>query len=113
MHFIKERFPHLKSLKSLVNYYSALREEYLDHLTFIGIERQSYDVFEKTMVSNILQEGIQQGIFHIDDVDLTADTIVAALKGIEYQWTLLVSEDRIQKNVESLLNILFKGIEIR
>jgi len=101
------------SLRSLANYYSALRDEYLDHYAFIDKERQSHDVFEITMVSNILQEGIQKTKFEIDDVTLTAETIVAALKGIEYQWPLQVAEEQIRNNVDALLKILFKGIEIR
>lgn len=101
------------SLRSLANYYSALRDEYLDHYAFIEKERQTHDVFEITMVSNILQEGIQKNKFEIDDTTLTARTIVGALKGIEYQWPLQVSEEHVRHNVETLLKILFKGIEIR
>lgn len=101
------------SLRSLANYYSALRDEYLDHYAFIEKERQSHDVFEITMVSNILQEGIQKAKFEIDDVTLTAETIVTALKGIEYQWPIQVAEEQIKNNVDALLKILFKGIEIR
>lgn len=101
------------SLISLANYYSALRDEYLDHYVFIAKERQTHDVFEITMISNILQEGVQKDKFEIDDITLTSETIVAALKGIEYQWPIQVSEEHIRHKVETLLKILFKGIEIR
>ncbi|HFE64874.1 MAG TPA: TetR/AcrR family transcriptional regulator [Caldithrix sp.] len=103
----------MMALKELSNYYNALRDEYLDHYSFIAKARQSYDVFETNLIATILQEGVQSSIFEIENITLTAEAIVGALKGLEYQWTMEVSVEHIKQNVDTLLKILFKGIEKR
>ncbi len=103
----------MTAIKDLANYYSALREEYLKHFSFIEKARQSYDAFEITMVSTILSEGQKNGLFDIQDITLTAETIVAAMKGLEYQWSMEGSKEEIAEKVDALLKILFKGIEKR
>lgn len=100
-------------LKELINYYSALRDDYLDHYSFVSRARQSFDIFEKTLISNILQEGIQKGILVIENTSLTAEAILAALKGLEFQWTIEIPIKQIETNIETLLLILFKGVEKR
>jgi AcrR family transcriptional regulator len=101
------------ALKELVNYYSALRNEYLEHFSFVSKARQSFDVFETTLISNILQEGIQKNVFEIEDTLLASEAILATLKGLEFQWTIDISVDQIETNVDNLLSILLKGIEKR
>ena len=103
----------MTAIKDLANYYSALREEYLKHFSFIEKARQSYDAFEITMISNILTEGQKNDIFDIQDITLTAETIVAAMKGIEYQWSMEGSKEEIIEKADILIKILFKGIEKR
>lgn len=101
------------ALKDLINYYSALRDEYLDHYSFVAKARQSFDVFETTLISNILQEGIQSGDFEVENAALAAEAILAALKGFEFQWTIEIPAEHIETNINTLLKILFKGIEKR
>jgi AcrR family transcriptional regulator len=101
------------SVKELVNYYSALRDNYLEHYSFIEKERAAHDVFEKTIVSNILQDGVEQGIFDIEDTHLVSEIIVVALKGLELSWTIEKSESEIRNDINMLLHVLFRGIETR
>lgn len=101
------------ALKDLINYYSALRDEYLDHYSFVTKARQSFDVFETTLIRNILQEGIQSGDFEVENAALAAEAILAALKGFEFQWTIEIPAEQIETNINTLLKILFKGIEKR
>jgi len=103
----------MTAIKDLANYYSALREEYLKHFSFIEKARHSYDAFEITMISAILSEGQTKGLFDIQDITLAAETIVAAMKGLEYQWSMEGSKEEIAEKVDALLKILFKGIEKR
>ena len=99
--------------KELLNYYSAFRDEYLQHYSFIEKARQSYYKFELNLIKSILQEGIEQETFRITDLGLTAEAILAALKGLEYQWSLDEPVEAIEQNIDILLDILFKGIEKR
>ena len=101
------------ALKELANYYTAFRDEYLEQYAFIEKAREEYNRFEKSMIRSILQEGVESGVFEIADVDLTAEALLAAMKGLEFHWTIHVPMEEIERNVDTLLNILFRGIEKR
>ncbi len=101
------------ALKELANYYTAFKEEYFEQYAFIEKARQDHNRFEVETIRSILQEGIDQGVFEIQDVTLTAEVVLAALKGLEFHWTIHVPMETIERNVDTLLEILFRGIEKR
>ena len=103
----------MAALKELANYYTAFRDEYLEQYAFIEKAREDYNRFEKAMIRSILGEGVEAGSFQIADLDLTAEAILAALKGLEFHWTIHVPLETIERYVDTLLNILFRGIEKR
>lgn len=97
-------------LNELANIYSALKDEFLNHYAFIEKAREKDFYQEIKSVKNILNEGIENNIFIIQDVELTSFAIISALKGLEYPWSIKVSLPDIEKNVDKLLEILFRGI---
>ena len=103
----------MKCLKDLANYYSALKDEYLEHYSFIEKARRRNFHEEMNLVQNILEEGKVKDVFVVEDVELTAFAIVTALKGLEYPWALLTPIVDIERSIDLLLNVLFKGIEKR
>lgn len=100
-------------LKELINYYSILKDDYLEHYSFVETQRERYFQNEINMVKSILDEGVNKRIFEIEDTRLTALTIVFALKGLEYPWTLENGSLDSERSVDLMLNILLKGIEKR
>jgi len=103
----------MECLKNLVNYYSALKEEYLEHYSFIEKLRKNNFEEEIRIVMMILQEGINEAIFEVKNPRLTSLAIVTALKGLEFSWTFEDSMIEIKKSVDNLLEVLLKGIEKR
>jgi AcrR family transcriptional regulator len=97
-------------LNELANIYSALKDEFLNHYAFIEKAREKDFYQEIKSVKNILNEGIEKNIFVIQDAELTSFAIISALKGLEYPWSIKVSLPDIEKNVDKLLEILFRGI---
>ena len=100
----------MKILKRLSNYYSAIRDDYLKHYEFIEKIRRKHDEEEIKMVLNILKKGVKQNIFKIVDLKLTAQTIIFALKGMEYSWVVKEVVPETEKSLEHLINVLFRGI---
>ncbi len=103
----------MRVLKDLSNFYNALRDEYLEHFVFIEKIRKKYLKDEINTIKKILKNGVDQGTFVINDLELTACMIVVALKGLEYP---LIEEIEVLKNeqgINSLLGVLFRGIEKR
>ena len=99
------------TLKMVVNYYEAIKNDLLDKLYFVDSLRNDHFEAEIKRVIQLLEEGIQKKIFTIQNPELTAKTIVTALHGFEVPLILKnLSNEDLQKSVDEMLNILFYGI---
>lgn len=99
------------SLKMVVNYYEAIKNDLLDHLYFVNNLRKDHLEAEVKRVYEMLQEGIENEVFRIQNPELAAKTIVTALYGFEVPLIVKnLSDDEIQKSVDEMTNILFDGI---
>jgi len=99
-----------KYLNRLVNFYSALKQEYLEHYSFIERIRKKDLQGEIEIVNAILEEGMIKGVFYLEDLELTAFAIATALKGLEYPWAMEVPIPNIEKRIDLLLRVLFNGL---
>lgn len=100
----------MQCLSELANIYDALKNEYLEHYAFIEKTREKNFREEIDMVKAILDDGVKSGVFAITDMELTAFTIITALKGLEYHWTVEIPSNKIERNIDMLLGVLFNGI---
>jgi len=100
----------LKTFTSLLNYYSAIKDEYLEHYGFIEKMRKNHDKQETAMIKEILQEGIDKGTFIVENLEATAHAIIIALKGLEFSWVIEKNVYEAEKDANNLLRILFYGI---
>jgi len=107
--YVATRMSHLRRL---TNFYSALKDEYLEHYPFIEVVRKKDFEDEMVTFQKILSDGVKKGTFNLKeaDVGLTALAVVTALKGLEYPWTASVEIPDIGKHTEVLLHVLFHGI---
>ena len=103
----------IKYLKRLINYYTALTAEYLNHYSFIEKARMDFTKFEIETISEILLDGQKQEVFQVDDIASTSEVIVIAMKGLEVPLIMKEETKDIEDATIQMLNILFKGIESR
>jgi AcrR family transcriptional regulator len=104
-------FVRLRTLRMVVNYYEAIKNDLLDQLYFVDNLRTEHFEAEINLIRKILLEGIESGIFSIQNPDLTAKTIITALHGFEVPLILKnLSDEQLEKAVNEMLNILFFGI---
>ncbi len=107
--YVVERMHGLKSLKDL---YNVLRTEFTAQRDYIDQTRQQTDQEEINIVTGILDKGVKDGIFHLEDTVLTSIAIVTALKGMEIP--LLITEtggdNLLEQRLDRLLDVLFFGI---
>jgi len=101
-----------KCLKELKNKFPALKDSYLSDYAFFEDMRKDYDIREISLMKSILQEGVEQNVFSIKDIELTARTIVTVLKGIEYEWTIKENkpDSEIENDIDALMDIFLNGI---
>lgn len=101
----------MKTLKMVVNYYEAIKNDLLDNLYFVNQFRDNHFEAEIMQVRNMLLEGVEKGTFTIQNPELTAKTIVAALQGFEVPLILKnLTDEELQRAIDEMLNILFFGI---
>jgi AcrR family transcriptional regulator len=100
----------MKGFGELINFYNALKDDYLDQLTFIEKIRAKYDKEEIGMISGILKEGVDSGIFMVVNTEMSSMAVVMAMKGMELPLTFELSAEAIDKAIEELMNLLFYGI---
>lgn len=99
-------------LNDFVNFFAALKQDYLSNLAFTERVREKYDKEEQHIIQGILEEGIEQGIFDLKETKLSALAIATTMKGLEVAW-LIKNELEVvdlEKQLDEMLSILFYGI---
>ena len=74
---------HLNAIKMVVYRNGTLRADFFRDIWRVEAMRKGFDRKEVTLFRRILQEGKEQGLFDIDNVEITADILHYCIKGIE------------------------------
>jgi AcrR family transcriptional regulator len=100
----------MRGFNKMVNFYNAIKTDYLNHLEFIDVVRKKYDNDEIIMIEEILKEGIEKDLFKVKDSSLAAKAIVISMKGLEIPLFWDSDEGDIEHRLDVLLDVLFNGI---
>lgn len=76
-------FTRLEAIKEVVFRNGTLRATFFRDIWKVEQVRKKFDRKEINILKSILEEGVEQGIFDIDDIEMTASIIHYCLKGIE------------------------------
>lgn len=74
---------HLDSIKMVVYRNGTLKANFFRDIWRVETKRKYFDAKEIELFCKVLQEGKDEGIFQIDDVEITADILHYCIKGIE------------------------------
>ncbi|MBN2776654.1 MAG: TetR/AcrR family transcriptional regulator [Bacteroidales bacterium] len=105
--YIRER---MEFLAQVSNYYSALRYDLMEHLNTINKNRAEFDKIELKVLSDILIEGNKNGDFSIDNIEVTAKTILLVLISLEIPLFGTESFDDYHATLDRLINLCLYGI---
>ncbi len=103
----------MRVIRELINFYEAMKNDYLNHLPFIEKIRHKYDLEEIETFKRILKEGMDSGDFVVDNLELYAFAIVTALKGLEIPLFVGPDKNNAEEIIESLMKILMHGIMVK
>lgn len=105
-------FLRMKYLNEMVNFYEALKNDYLGNLAFTERIRRKYDKEERQTIKDILDEGVNKGIFKLTNTKLAAIVLVTFLKGLEKSMIIEQKLDmkELEANLDDILQILFYGM---
>ncbi|MGL5980305.1 MAG: TetR/AcrR family transcriptional regulator [Phocaeicola sp.] len=74
---------HLESIKTVVYRNGTLRAGFFRNIWEVEAARKNFDAREKVLLYRVLLEGVEKGIFQIENVATVADIIHYSIKGIE------------------------------
>ncbi len=100
----------MHTMKELINYYDAVEHEHDSHYSFIDQLRDQFDQDEAQAIRRILDEGVEQDKFQPLDTELAANTLVIAMKGLEYPLVWKGSAQDLDKRIRKIMKILFYGL---
>ena len=103
----------MKHLKELVNFYTTLREEYLEHYAFVENIRTDFAKYELDTLTSLLKDGVNKKVFRVKDINGTARMISFALKGLEDALFIKKESTDIEQDGRQMLNLILHGIEAR
>ncbi|MFH2143358.1 MAG: TetR/AcrR family transcriptional regulator [Bacteroidota bacterium] len=101
----------MRTLNNLAGFYDSIRNELIDHLHFINDARKQFDIDETKLVKFILMEGISKNNFSIENIDLTASTIITILKGVEVQFFVYSNTDDVNEKLNEIINLIISGLK--
>jgi AcrR family transcriptional regulator len=100
----------MKGFQKLSNIHEALKSDYLLNLDFIHRMREKYDNEEIALVKDILQSGVNKGVFRVENCHIAAIAIITAMKGLEKPLLWSKETTDLEFQLDNVLNVLLYGI---
>ncbi len=101
----------LYHVKTVSNFYAVLNEEYMDQMNFVERIRQKFEEEEYKMVKDILEKGMSDGAFVLNNAHIGAIAFTTMLKGLELPLFLnKYTRAEKEKLLDDLIRVIFYGI---
>ena len=76
-------YTHLRVIRETVARNGSLRAEFFRNIWKVQKVRRAFDEEERNILLRVLTEGVEQGKFHIDNINLMTEIIHYAVRGLE------------------------------
>ena len=76
-------YTRLDAVKEVVFRNGTLRANFFRDIWRVEKVRKRFDAKEILLFKDVLREGVEKGVFRIDDIDITAELVHYCVKGIE------------------------------
>ncbi|MDF1572173.1 MAG: helix-turn-helix domain containing protein [Bacteroidales bacterium] len=101
----------LYHVKTVSNFYAALNEDDLGQMKFVKRVREKFEEEEFKMVRDVLERGMSDGAFVINNAEIGAMAFTTMLKGLELPLFLnKLTRTEKEKLLDELVRVIFYGI---
>ena len=76
-------YTRLDAVKEVVYRNGTLRANFFRDIWRVEKVRKRFDAKEIQLFKDVLREGVEKGVFQVDDIDMTAELVHYSVKGIE------------------------------
>jgi AcrR family transcriptional regulator len=104
---------HLDAVKRVVSRNGSLRADFFRDIYEVERIRRNADKKEIEMIKNILNDGIDKGVFKQINAELSAVIIFYAIKGIEAPYIRRGLSEMFEKNKNSVVDSILQGIVLK
>lgn len=108
--FLYTRFD---TIKAVVTRNGTLKADFFRDIWRVQYARKSFDKKEIEILKTILEDGVKEGIFEMPNIQMTAEILHHALRGLEVPYIRgqinPLNEDA-EANRKNIVNLIFNGI---
>ena len=101
---------HLDAIKTVVSRNGSLRADFFRDIYEVERIRRRTDKMEIEMIKKILADGVNTGVFKPINIELSAVITFYAIKGIEAPYIRLSLSDVFEKNKNSIVDSILRGV---
>lgn len=106
-------FTHLETFKVIIQRNGSLRASFFQNAIEVERARRTLENKEIQMLRQILAEGMQAGVFRIQNPQWAAEVALNLLKGLEKPYYKEKFNQQMLQRKESFMDLLFNGISAK
>jgi AcrR family transcriptional regulator len=105
--YVETRF---KTMNNYKVFLEAMNNENLSSKEAVVSCARGFDIAKIVLLKSILDDGVDNQIFKINNTEMASLAIETSLKGLETFFMKGVEPDEMQLQIDNLLNLLFYGV---
>jgi len=109
-------YTRLDAIKAIVLRNGTLRADFFRDIWRVEKVRKNFDIRETELIKGILEAGVNEQVFDMPDVGITAVVLHHALKGLEVPYirgSMGNTTNQRLKRKDNVVNLIFNGIKIK
>lgn len=109
--FLSTRF---NAIKTVVARNGTLKADFFRDIWRVQYARKAFDKKEIEILTNILKDGVKEGVFEMPDVQVTAEVLHHAFRGLEVPFIrgqINPLTRTAESNQENIAHLIFRGIK--
>ncbi len=99
------------AVKEAIERNGSLRADFFRDIYEVEHARRRIDLMEMEMIQKILEKGIEENIFHCDDVEMTTTILLYSLKGMEVPFLRRRVSRKMEENKDLIIRFIFNGLK--
>lgn len=103
-------YTRMAAIKEVVLRNGNLNADFFLDIRKVARVRRKLDKKEKSVLTEIFQDGIEQGIFCANDANFSAMMFQLALKGLEVPYILGGLKEMLENRRDHIINFIFNGL---
>ncbi|MDR2534130.1 MAG: TetR/AcrR family transcriptional regulator [Tannerellaceae bacterium] len=109
-------YARLDAVKAVVFRNGTLKANFFRDICRVEKARKDFDAKEIELIKLILSDGVREGLFRMPDVEMTANVLHFALKGLEVPYIRGLMGDTLLQRIQrrdNVVNLIFNGIKLK